>query len=63
MLTQSNFFILSLQHELEEANSLNSLIQAKERECIQLRQAKNESQEYYMSELKKAKETSAQLRR
>ena len=35
---------MSLQNELEEMNQLNFIVQAKEKECIQLRQAKSEAE-------------------
>lgn len=62
-ISQSNFFIMSLQSELEEMSHLNVLMQAKEKECIQLREAKNQAEEYYMNELKKNKEVIAGLKK
>jgi hypothetical protein len=62
-LSQSNFFIMSLQNELEEMGQLGLLVQAKEKECIQLREAKSEAEHYYLNELRKSKELVSDLKK
>lgn len=63
LISRCNFALFSLQSELEEALKLQPLLDAKEKDCIRLREEKNEVEQYYIGELKKQRETVLALKR